>query len=328
LCYNSGDWIVLASSSQFVDQYSSVEIQDPKNAVPNGTLQEEDAMTKRLVAVLVAVFAFLASSAMFAQSPESNLATLNQNDDATSSSLTPPSDLRTEDVINMMLSTRNAWFTYNPQVTTVHAMTLASTGKHRAVGKPSTPPKVQPFKAAIDEEVAKDGTRTCDSWFYIFTHLDVGDTIQPRIWAPDGTLWSDGIITISTVTPEDSPWPWQGPMLRGTIPLEWGDAPATFEAIVTKKSHKYVVSTKVSTGSAHFGPLVSAHFDAQQGVLLDGVFMTATVVMNPLTSKILPTAEGGNYILPVVNEGTIVTVCSGVGGNPDNLECTTTVPSK
>jgi hypothetical protein len=164
-------------------------------------------------------------------------------------------------------------------------------------------------------------------WFGggIYTYLHVGDTVDVTVTAPDGTVFrtNHGVIN-------NPGTPWQVIMYYGPIPADWGPGLASLKMTVTTGTRAHRVSTWVpipfgSDPGVQIGPLEGAVVDGAGGVMLQGLFKTRPVAVAPLVlNQVLP-IEGWNYIPPTAQLGvggpTLLVVCSGKDGNPDDLEC-------
>jgi hypothetical protein len=205
--------------------------------------------------------------------------------------------------------------------------------RRRAVGV-SGPPWIFQGTVQVVDWVDDTGLTRVGVVGSVFSFLPAGTSIETQVLKPDGSiyqpfsrpgslLYQGGTSLLAFFANE--------PFL---FPSDYPPGVTTFKMVVTIPNRgTFTALQTVSFGDRSVapapigGPLQEAIVDASGGILLIGAFTTIPVVESPEWWHVMLPVEGGNYIPP----GTIwggqkhLTVCSGIGGDPNNLYCSTTL---
>ena len=204
-------------------------------------------------------------------------------------------------------------------VSVLRAQPIAFTpiGK-RAVAPPTEPNVWFNFQGAITLTPAiGGGVRATIS----FPSVPIGTVTERKMWRPDGVLVFHATEFLTVLGPPGGLWWMQ--VWEGFFPEDWPEGDVLFELFITEPGRRRGRAFAVASNTAR--SQLRALSDSSGGVLLvGGVFLTSPFVIDSLRPAILP-VEGGNYIPPSagVVPGRALTICSGVNGDPLNLECTT-----
>jgi len=202
----------------------------------------------------------------------------------------------------------------------------------RAIAPIPEPVMWTPWEAAVViRYVGEVGTdKPFGASFHTFTYLPAGTKITVFVRKPDGEIYLPSKKENMLFTPGTG---WGGDVWYGPFPVGWPVGVTTFTVVVTLNGKEYTAIAQIATGgvypagdSPRFGPLEGAVVDSAGGILLSGLFKTPPVVVAPSYRDRAVLLEGGNYVPPgSIGSGTKpLGVCSGIDGNPNHLECTTT----